>query len=111
MAQHGHRGQHTQLVTCGAAWVAGSPALAHQRPTVHAGVQQWYTGRIWETSGLQERLRRQRDRTVTGGAGYIGSHTVRALLDTAREVVVLDTLETGHVPALLGAPFVRRRHR
>ena len=32
---------------------------------------------------------------VTGGAGYIGSHTVRALRDAGRDVVVLDTLELG----------------
>src|SRR5262245_13198913 len=43
---------------------------------------------------------------VTGGAGYIGSHTVRALRDQGREVVVLDTLETGHDAAVLGAPLV-----
>ena len=33
---------------------------------------------------------------VTGGAGYIGSHTVRTLRGTGRSVVVLDTLENGH---------------
>jgi UDP-glucose 4-epimerase len=32
---------------------------------------------------------------VTGGAGYIGSHTVYALLDRAASVVVLDDLSTG----------------
>jgi UDP-glucose 4-epimerase len=32
---------------------------------------------------------------VTGGAGYIGSVTVRVLLDAGHEVVVLDTLEKG----------------
>lgn len=44
---------------------------------------------------------------VTGGAGYIGSHTVRALHDAGRDVVVLDTLELGRVEALLGATLVR----
>ncbi len=32
---------------------------------------------------------------VTGGAGYIGSHTTYALLDRGEEVVVLDNLSTG----------------
>ncbi len=33
---------------------------------------------------------------VTGGAGYIGSHTVRELVNRQHEVIVLDTLELGH---------------
>ncbi len=32
---------------------------------------------------------------VTGGAGYIGSHTVWSLIDAGRHVVVLDRLSTG----------------
>ncbi len=32
---------------------------------------------------------------VTGGAGYIGSHTVYALLESGMDVVVIDNLETG----------------
>ena len=33
---------------------------------------------------------------VTGGAGYVGSHAVRRLLEGHRRVVVLDDLSTGH---------------
>ena len=33
---------------------------------------------------------------VTGGAGYIGSHMVLALVERGEEVVVLDNLSTGH---------------
>lgn len=33
---------------------------------------------------------------VIGGAGYIGSHAVKALKDRGRGVVVLDNLSTGH---------------
>jgi len=32
---------------------------------------------------------------VTGGAGYIGSHTVRALHEANESVVVVDNLSTG----------------
>ena len=32
---------------------------------------------------------------VTGGAGYIGSHMVRALVDANERVVVIDNLSTG----------------
>uniref|UniRef100_UPI00321ADF01 NAD-dependent epimerase/dehydratase family protein n=1 Tax=Lactobacillus paragasseri TaxID=2107999 RepID=UPI00321ADF01 len=33
---------------------------------------------------------------VIGGAGYIGSHAVRKLIEKGNDVVVLDSLYTGH---------------
>ena len=43
---------------------------------------------------------------VTGGAGYIGSHVVRQLVERGERVVVLDNLSTGYRSAVLGAPLV-----
>lgn len=37
---------------------------------------------------------------VTGGAGYIGSHTVRELVERDHDVIVLDTLESGSKQAI-----------
>ena len=62
----------------------GRPVPGRRRPVLH-------TGRM---SVL-----------VTGGAGYIGSHTVRALRSAGIEVVVLDTLEYGHPEAVIDAPL------
>lgn len=44
---------------------------------------------------------------VTGGAGYIGSHTVAELLDAKEEVIVLDNLEKGHKEAISGGKFIQ----
>ena len=42
---------------------------------------------------------------VTGGAGYIGSHAVAALLEKGEQVVVVDNLYQGHRDAVLGGRF------
>lgn len=42
---------------------------------------------------------------ITGGAGYIGSHCVAALIDRGVDVVVVDDLSKGHRAALKGGRF------
>lgn len=45
---------------------------------------------------------------VTGGAGYIGSHTAKALLEAGHDVIVFDNLSTGFQEAVpQKATFVR----
>ena len=44
---------------------------------------------------------------VAGGAGYIGSHTAKALAEAGREAVLFDDLSAGHAEAALGATLVQ----
>ncbi len=44
---------------------------------------------------------------VVGGAGYIGSHMVKALLEAGYEATVFDNLSAGHRDAILGGHFVQ----
>jgi UDP-arabinose 4-epimerase len=43
---------------------------------------------------------------VTGGAGYIGSHTIRRLREKRHDVTVYDNLSTGHDWLVRGYPLV-----
>ena len=44
---------------------------------------------------------------VVGGAGYIGSHMVKMLLEQGQEVVTFDNLSSGYRDAVLGGEFVK----
>ena len=44
---------------------------------------------------------------VTGGAGYIGSHTVRELVELGRDVVVYDNLSYGYEQAVKGIKLIK----
>lgn len=43
---------------------------------------------------------------ITGGAGYIGSHTARELKDQGRDIVIYDNLSRGHRQAVKDMPLV-----
>jgi len=43
---------------------------------------------------------------VTGGAGYIGSHTAKALRRAGYRTAIFDNLSAGHREATLGAPLI-----
>ena len=69
---------------------------------------------VWEGAGMSTRTV-----LLTGGAGYIGSHTAKALRRAGHEVVIYDNLSAGHRQAALGdltvtahvqAQAIRRRH-
>ncbi len=43
---------------------------------------------------------------LTGGAGYIGSHVVRALVEAGHHCVLYDSLEKGHAESIHGADLI-----
>ena len=43
---------------------------------------------------------------ITGGAGYIGSHTAWELKDQGRDIVIYDNLSRGHRQAVKDMPLV-----
>ncbi len=43
---------------------------------------------------------------ITGGAGYIGSHTAAELLEKNEDIIIADNLERGHKEAVLGGKLV-----
>jgi UDP-glucose 4-epimerase len=43
---------------------------------------------------------------ILGGAGYIGSHMVKRLLNLGHAVVVFDNFSTGHRQALTGGTLI-----
>lgn len=43
---------------------------------------------------------------VTGGAGYIGSHTVKMLLEKKYDVITIDNLSKGHRSSVVGGTFI-----
>ena len=43
---------------------------------------------------------------VTGGAGYVGSHAAKQLIQSGHDVLIVDNLSEGHRPAVGNLPFV-----
>jgi len=43
---------------------------------------------------------------VTGGAGYIGSHVVKQLLEQGYQPIIVDNLKNGHEQAVLGGKLI-----
>ncbi len=44
---------------------------------------------------------------VTGGAGYIGSHVVKAIGEKGHDLIIYDDLSTGHEWAVLFGELVK----
>ena len=37
---------------------------------------------------------------ITGGAGYVGSHTAMALIESGEDIIIFDSLELGHIETI-----------
>lgn len=57
---------------------------------------------------MNEKNKPKRKILVTGGAGYIGSHTVKELVKRGYEVTVLDNLSNGHMTSHKGVKYVNK---
>lgn len=44
---------------------------------------------------------------ITGGAGYIGSHIVKELMEEKHKIFIYDNLSSGHRQAVLGGVFIK----
>jgi len=44
---------------------------------------------------------------IIGGAGYIGSHIVKRVLERGMQTIVFDNLQTGHREAVIGGTFIQ----
>lgn len=44
---------------------------------------------------------------ITGGAGYIGSHTVKYFLEQGKDVVIVDNLQNGHIESIGDETFYK----
>ena len=44
---------------------------------------------------------------ITGGAGYIGSHTAKLLANAGHDVVVYDNLSRGHRDLVRWGPLIK----
>jgi len=73
-------------------------------PGSEQGLGNVYSGSSW-SMGLGKRLRTEKV-LVTGGAGYIGAQTVKALSEAGYSVTVFDDLSRGHPEHIAGVPLI-----